>query len=122
MSQMLAKADGSSLPERFRMQPKPAKATLDSPKSVRKLDEWKRDAEDCKLANRLSRLEPKELLDALGFTSSSQFSDQMAARERPQTERWRNSDKLRGPYLIAQAIRHPELFDVMTTITVRRTA
>lgn len=82
------------------------------------MDEWKRDGEDCARAIHLSRMSMKEAADVLEMPAS-QLSEQLAGRERPQTERWRGCDRLRGPYVIALAERHPELFDVVTTIQVR---
>jgi len=109
----------TALPERLRTPLRTAKATLDSPKNLRKLDEWQRDADDCVRALELARVKSlKEAADLLQMPPS-QLSEQLAARERPQTERFRSSDRLRGPYLIAQAERQPDLFDVVTTIHVR---
>lgn len=105
--------------ETLRMPPSLAKVAVDSPKKLRKVEEWRRDSDDCTRAIQLARMSMKEAADALDMLPS-QLSEQLAARERPQTERWRSSDRLRGPYLIAQAERQPELFDVVTTIYVRR--
>lgn len=122
MASSLAAAAGTAHPERLRITPRPAKATLDSPKNLRKLDEWKRDAEDCVRALQLARVETLKEAAVLLDMGPSQLAEQLAARERPQTERFRGHDRLRGPYLIAQAERQPDLFDVVTTIHVRRTA
>ena len=118
MAPMVSGAVIDGHPERLRMPAKLAKLGFDSPKNLRKLEEWRRDAEDCRLAIRLARMDDKEAAADLELPPS-QLSDMLAARERPQTERWRSSDRLRGPYLVAQAMRHPELFDVVTTISVR---
>lgn len=98
-----------------------AKADLDSPNKVRKLAEWQREASICRRANALSQLTDKEIASALDMTPA-QFCEQMAGRERPQGERYRASDRMRGFYLVAQAEAFPDLFDVVTTITIRRTA
>lgn len=104
------------LPDRFRRR---IKADL---KNVqKKLSVWADDAADCRMAISLARLSRKEAAARLDLTES-QLSAQLAGAERPQTERWRADDVLRGPYLIAQAMRHPELFDVVTTISIKRTA
>ena len=105
-------------PESFRTRPQPAKAALKAPNSIRKQDEWARDAGDCRRAIQLAKMDEKDAAEELGM-SRSQLSDQLNANERPQTERWRTSDRLRGCYLIAMAERQPELFDVITTITVK---
>lgn len=121
MSHSIAALPALPPPESFRERPRPAKASLRVPNSVRKQDEWSRDADDCGRAISLARMTMKDAADELGM-GVSQLSDQLHANERPQTERWRSSDRLRGPYLIAQAERQPDLFDIVTTIHVRRTA
>jgi len=98
-----------------------AKATLDAPNKVRKQAEWTLEAGVCRRANALSQRSDKEVAGLLEL-SPQQFSEQMAARERPQGERYRSSDVMRGFYLVAMAEAHPDIFDVVTTITVRRTA
>lgn len=95
-----------------------AKADL---KKVQKLSLWADDAADCALAITLSRLSRKEAAAHLNL-SESNLSAQLAGAERPQTELFRGNDVLRGAYLIAQAMRHPDLFDVVTTISIKRTA
>jgi hypothetical protein len=120
MDRILHGATAQALPERVRMRPVQAKAALKVPNSVRKQTEWERDAAACKRALRLANIDDqKEAADELGM-SKSQLSDQLAARERPQIERFRSSARLYGYILIAQAEQHPETFDVVTTITVRR--
>ncbi|MGE0445651.1 MAG: hypothetical protein AB7P99_10520 [Vicinamibacterales bacterium] len=95
-----------------------AKADL---KKVQKRAAWQRDAEACATAIGLSRLSRKEVAARLGLTESG-LAAQLAAAERPQTELFRSDDVLRGPFVIAQALQDPDRFDVITTITVRRSA
>lgn len=95
-----------------------AKADL---KKVQKLAAWQTDASVCVAAIALARLSRKEVAARLDLTESG-LAAQLAGAERPQSELFRADDLLRGPYLIAQAMQHPDLFDVVTTITVRRRA
>lgn len=107
------------LQERLRLpRPAPAKADL---KKVQKRAAWRQDADACILAITLARLTRKEVAARLDLTESG-LAAQLAAAERPQSELFRTDDVLRGPYLIAQAMQQPDLFDVVTTISVRRTA
>lgn len=107
------------LQDRLRLpRPAPAKADL---KKLQKVAAWQHDADACITAIALARLSRKEVAARLGLTESG-LAAQLAAAERPQSELFRADDVLRGPYLIAQALQHPELFDVVTTISVRRSA
>ena len=85
------------------------------------MEQWQADAADCLLAITLARLTHKEAAGRMDL-SESQLAAQLADRERPQTERWRADDVLRGAYLLAHAMHRPEEFTVTTTITVRRIA
>ena len=119
MALIVATVPGAAHPDSLRIAAKLAKVTPDLPKNLRKLEEWRKDADECRLAIKLAGIDDKEAAADLGLTAS-QLSEQLAGRERPQTERFRHSDRMRGPYLMAQAIGCPELFDVVTTITVKR--
>lgn len=117
MTPMMQTAVAPVLPKTVRTRPETAKAALKVPNAIRKHAQWLVDAGLCRDAIRLSRMEPKAVAAELGL-SPSQLSDQLAANERPQTERFRASDLLRGPWLVAEAEYYQE-FDVVRTIVVR---
>lgn len=104
------------------MRPTPAKAGLKNlQKADAKRELWRKDADACIVAIYLSRKSRKEVAGMLDLSESG-LANQLAGNERPQTELFRANDILRGPFLVAVAMQDPELFDVVTTITVRRVA
>ena len=104
------------LQDPFRPGAKPmAKADL---KKVQKREGWAYDGAICANAIKLARLDNKEAAGLLDLSEQS-LSAQLAGAERPQTELFRACSKLRGPYLVAQAMAEPELFDTFVNVRVR---
>lgn len=82
---------------------------------------WAPGARAMRRAIDIAGLSDKEAAAAAG-TSPQYLAMMLACGKRPQTERFYASEVLRGPMLVAQAEQDPTRFDVVTTITVRRTA
>ena len=79
---------------------------------------WLADALDCQTAIQRAGLTRKETAARLGL-KESQLSAQLKGQERPQTELFRYDDRLSGPYLIAQALKRPDIFAITTVLTVK---
>lgn len=92
-----------------------AKAALNK---VQKTETWANEGRILWVAAKLSRLDDSEVAFALGV-GKSQLSAWFAGAERPQTERFRAHEKMRGYLLVAEALACPERFDTFVTINVR---
>lgn len=92
-----------------------AKAGLNK---VQKAETWAHDGRILWVATKLSRLDDGEVAYALGV-GKSQLSAWFSGVERPQTERFRAHEKMRGYLLVAEALADPDRFDTFVTINVR---
>ena len=110
----------SSTDERLHLPSRQAKASLDSGNKVHP-GEWQPLASAMRRAIHLANLSDKEAAAEAG-TTPQHLAMMLAGDKRPQSERFYASDVLRGPMLIALAEQTPGRFDVVTTITIRRTA
>jgi hypothetical protein len=95
-----------------------AKAEL---KKVQKLDQWRTDGAAMAVACSLARLSRKEAAARVGM-SEPQLASQIAATERPQTERFEADDVLCAPMAAAKALQRPDVFDVKWVISAKVTA
>jgi hypothetical protein len=123
MSPSMSNAPVGAQDERLHLTRRPAKAALEPVNKVHPaaVPEWGTTAHAMRRAISISGLSDKEAA-AEARTSPQHLAMMLAGDKRPQAERFYASSILRGPMLIAQAEQDPTRFDVVTTITVRRSA
>jgi hypothetical protein len=102
-------------PERVQASGVVGKAVLNK---VQKAETWANEGRILWVATKLSRRDDGEVA-ALLAVAKSQLSAWFAGLERPQTERFRASDIMRGYLLVAEALADPARFDTFVTIQVR---